>query len=243
MRRSCRSVSSGGATARYFRSASIRSKIVRVDQALGLELAVAATDVVLGRLVEVGEHVLDHPQRLAPVEGRGPRQMINKFVVHPVDPGVPAAVSQESCPISGRAARLNVSYGWPVRALSIRRPASRCLSATQLLDAMDIPRMGVPEKLAERMSMAEQHEYLRAKFSRRNDDQRRRRHPRRRRGRRLRARQAGRTGRRSRTAGHPGRLERREGRRRPRRPLRPPPRLRQRPAHRDARSPGRSRSR
>ncbi|MFG2477229.1 purple acid phosphatase family protein [Streptomyces fagopyri] len=28
--------------------------------------------------------------------------------------------------------------------------------------------MGVPEKLAERMSMAEQHEYLRAKFSRRN---------------------------------------------------------------------------
>nr|BBJ53388.1 hypothetical protein SAVMC3_60170 [Streptomyces avermitilis] len=33
---------------------------------------------------------------------------------------------------------------------------------------MDIPRMGVPEKLAERMSMAEQHEYLRARFSRRN---------------------------------------------------------------------------
>ena len=28
--------------------------------------------------------------------------------------------------------------------------------------------MGVPEKLAERMSMAEQHEYLRARFSRRN---------------------------------------------------------------------------
>lgn len=28
--------------------------------------------------------------------------------------------------------------------------------------------MGVPEKLAERMTMAEQHEYLRAKFSRRN---------------------------------------------------------------------------
>jgi hypothetical protein len=27
--------------------------------------------------------------------------------------------------------------------------------------------MGVPEQLAERMSMAEQHEYLRAKFSRR----------------------------------------------------------------------------
>ncbi|MER5636263.1 metallophosphoesterase family protein [Kitasatospora sp. NPDC002227] len=32
---------------------------------------------------------------------------------------------------------------------------------------MDIPRMGVPEKLADRMSMAEQHEYLRSKFSRR----------------------------------------------------------------------------
>jgi hypothetical protein len=32
---------------------------------------------------------------------------------------------------------------------------------------MDIPRMGVPEKLAERMSMAEQHEYLRSRFSRR----------------------------------------------------------------------------
>jgi hypothetical protein len=32
---------------------------------------------------------------------------------------------------------------------------------------MDIPRMGVPEKLAARMSMAEQHEYLRARFSRR----------------------------------------------------------------------------
>jgi hypothetical protein len=32
---------------------------------------------------------------------------------------------------------------------------------------MDIPRMGVPERLAERMSMAEQHEYLRARFSRR----------------------------------------------------------------------------
>jgi hypothetical protein len=32
---------------------------------------------------------------------------------------------------------------------------------------MDIPRMGVPEQLAERMSMAEQHEYLRARFSRR----------------------------------------------------------------------------
>ena len=33
---------------------------------------------------------------------------------------------------------------------------------------MDTPRMGVPEKLAARMSMAEQHEYLRARFSRRN---------------------------------------------------------------------------
>src|SRR5690242_265467 len=33
---------------------------------------------------------------------------------------------------------------------------------------MDIPRMGVPEQLADRMSMAEQHEYLRAKFSRRS---------------------------------------------------------------------------
>jgi Purple acid Phosphatase, N-terminal domain/Calcineurin-like phosphoesterase len=33
---------------------------------------------------------------------------------------------------------------------------------------MDIPRMGVPDQLAERMSMAEQHEYLRARFSRRN---------------------------------------------------------------------------
>src|SRR5690349_8643086 len=32
---------------------------------------------------------------------------------------------------------------------------------------MDIPRMGVPEKLAARMSMAEQHEYLRSRFSRR----------------------------------------------------------------------------
>jgi hypothetical protein len=32
---------------------------------------------------------------------------------------------------------------------------------------MDIPRMGVPEQLAERMSMAEQHAYLRARFSRR----------------------------------------------------------------------------
>jgi hypothetical protein len=32
---------------------------------------------------------------------------------------------------------------------------------------MDIPRMGVPEQLAERMSLAEQHAYLRAKFSRR----------------------------------------------------------------------------
>jgi hypothetical protein len=32
---------------------------------------------------------------------------------------------------------------------------------------MDIPRMGVPERLAERMSLAEQHEYLRARFSRR----------------------------------------------------------------------------
>ncbi|MFB7664233.1 purple acid phosphatase family protein [Kitasatospora sp. NPDC056138] len=32
---------------------------------------------------------------------------------------------------------------------------------------MDIPRMGVPEKLADRMSMAEQHEYLRSRFSRR----------------------------------------------------------------------------
>jgi hypothetical protein len=32
---------------------------------------------------------------------------------------------------------------------------------------MDIPRMGVPERLAGRMSMAEQHEYLRATFSRR----------------------------------------------------------------------------
>lgn len=32
---------------------------------------------------------------------------------------------------------------------------------------MDIPHMGVPAKLADRMSMAEQHEYLRARFSRR----------------------------------------------------------------------------
>ncbi|MER8184730.1 metallophosphoesterase family protein [Kitasatospora sp. NPDC094015] len=32
---------------------------------------------------------------------------------------------------------------------------------------MDIPRMGVPEKLADRMSMAEQHEYLRSALSRR----------------------------------------------------------------------------
>src|SRR5215813_3022554 len=32
---------------------------------------------------------------------------------------------------------------------------------------MDIPRMGVPEKLAADMSIAEQHEYLRARFSRR----------------------------------------------------------------------------
>ncbi|MFE7530304.1 fibronectin type III domain-containing protein [Kitasatospora sp. NPDC057542] len=32
---------------------------------------------------------------------------------------------------------------------------------------MDIPNMGVPAKLADRMSMAEQHEYLRARFSRR----------------------------------------------------------------------------
>src|SRR5689334_24551254 len=32
---------------------------------------------------------------------------------------------------------------------------------------MDIPRMGVPDQLAEHMSMAEQHEYLRARFSRR----------------------------------------------------------------------------
>ncbi|MCP2312499.1 purple acid phosphatase family protein [Kitasatospora paracochleata] len=33
---------------------------------------------------------------------------------------------------------------------------------------MDIPRMGVPEKLADRMSMAEQHEYLRSRLSRRS---------------------------------------------------------------------------
>ncbi|MEU9098738.1 metallophosphoesterase family protein [Streptomyces sp. NPDC048361] len=32
---------------------------------------------------------------------------------------------------------------------------------------MDIPRFGIPDKLAERMSMAEQHEYLRSKLSRR----------------------------------------------------------------------------
>lgn len=32
---------------------------------------------------------------------------------------------------------------------------------------METPNMGVPAKLAERMSMAEQHEYLRARFSRR----------------------------------------------------------------------------
>ncbi|GAA1372738.1 purple acid phosphatase family protein [Streptomyces beijiangensis] len=32
---------------------------------------------------------------------------------------------------------------------------------------MDIPRFGIPEKLADRMSMAEQHEYLRTKLSRR----------------------------------------------------------------------------
>ncbi|NUP51381.1 MAG: phosphoesterase, partial [Catenulispora sp.] len=32
---------------------------------------------------------------------------------------------------------------------------------------MDIPNMGVPADLAARMSMAEQHEYLRSKFSRR----------------------------------------------------------------------------
>ena len=47
--------------------------------------------------------------------------------------------------------------------------------------------MGVPEQLAERMSMAEQHEYLRAKILPAHDDQRRRRHARRRRGWRVRA--------------------------------------------------------
>src|SRR3954462_12345588 len=45
--------------------------------------------------------------------------------------------------------------------LVARRPRRR------VSDVMDTPRMGVPEKLAERMSMAEQHEYLRARFSRR----------------------------------------------------------------------------
>lgn len=32
---------------------------------------------------------------------------------------------------------------------------------------MDIPRFGIPEKLAERMSMAEQHDYLRTRLTRR----------------------------------------------------------------------------
>lgn len=49
------------------------------------------------------------------------------------------------------------------RSPSVRvRAIRRCESP-----AMDIPRMGVPEKLADRMSMAEQHEYLRSRFSRR----------------------------------------------------------------------------
>ncbi|MGW2995553.1 hypothetical protein ACWDA9_28675, partial [Streptomyces sp. NPDC001193] len=32
---------------------------------------------------------------------------------------------------------------------------------------MDLPDFGIPQKLASRMSMAEQHDYLRAKFTRR----------------------------------------------------------------------------
>src|SRR5262249_24124652 len=50
----------------------------------------------------------------------------------------------------------------PVHPASVRdqRAAGR-------VPRMDIPNMGVPAKLADRMSMAEQHEYLRARFSRR----------------------------------------------------------------------------
>lgn len=32
---------------------------------------------------------------------------------------------------------------------------------------MDLPRFGIPEKLADRMSMAEQHDYLRTRLTRR----------------------------------------------------------------------------
>ena len=32
---------------------------------------------------------------------------------------------------------------------------------------MDIPRFGIPEKLADRMNMAEQHDYLRTRLTRR----------------------------------------------------------------------------
>src|SRR5690606_16990395 len=86
----------------------------RVDQALGLELPVAATDELLGRLVEVGEHVLDHTQRLAPAEGRGPRQMINKFVVHPT-------ILKYRGPLRKNSARYRAGmpvegHGWPTCA-------------------------------------------------------------------------------------------------------------------------------
>lgn len=37
----------------------------------------------------------------------------------------------------------------------------------RMLRSMDLPDFGIPEKLASRMSMAEQHDYLRAKFTRR----------------------------------------------------------------------------
>lgn len=90
--------------------------------------------------------------------------MINEFVVHLDDPGVPKDGLQESCPISGNGL-LKVLWG-SVRKLSILCLAHRC-SCRRVSDAMDIPRMGVPAELAERMSMAEQHEYLRARFSRR----------------------------------------------------------------------------
>src|SRR5690242_225910 len=61
----------------------------------------------------------------------------------------------------------SLAFSWtPVYSPSTPSPEGR-RPCGRVSDVMDIPRMGVPEQLAERMSLAEQHEYLRARFPRR----------------------------------------------------------------------------
>ena len=54
---------------------------LRVHGAAGLQLAVAAADEVLGRLVEVREHVEDHPGRLAALQRGAAHQVFDVIVM------------------------------------------------------------------------------------------------------------------------------------------------------------------